>query len=40
MMDAGINTLPTCAMCCRNGLEMGEGYQEIAASLKDKQPGQ
>ena len=24
--------------CCRNGVELGEGYSEIAASLKGKEP--
>ena len=23
--------------CCRNGVELGEGYNEIAASLKGKE---
>lgn len=29
---------PIAGWCCRNGIEMGEGYDEIAASLVKKQP--
>ena len=30
--------LRSCVGCRRNGVELGEGYNEIAASLKGKEP--